>query len=57
MTTFQATVRHRPASRSPTRSVSLVLYMAAMPSMNMPAMRSEAALGTPARASIAAAAT
>jgi membrane fusion protein, copper/silver efflux system len=44
-TTFQATLR-TPAGQPVTdTSVSLVLYMPPMPSMNMPAMRSEAALG------------
>jgi membrane fusion protein, copper/silver efflux system len=43
-TTFQATVRTPPGAPVTDASVSLVLYMPPMPSMNMPAMRAEAAL-------------
>jgi membrane fusion protein, copper/silver efflux system len=45
MTTFQATVRTPAGVPVTGASVSLVLYMPPMPAMNMPAMRSEAALG------------
>ena len=45
MTAFEATVKTPDGAPVTDASVSLVLYMPAMPSMNMPAMRSEAALG------------
>ena len=45
MTRFQATVTTREGEPVTDATVTLVLYMPPMPSMNMPAMRSEAALG------------
>jgi Cu(I)/Ag(I) efflux system membrane fusion protein len=44
-TQFEAIVRTPDGKPVTDASVTLVLYMPAMPSMNMPAMRSEAALG------------
>ena len=45
MTRFQATVTTREGQPITDGIVTLALYMPPMPSMNMPAMRSEAALG------------
>jgi hypothetical protein len=45
MTGFQATVTTREGQPITGGRVMLALYMPPMPSMNMPAMRSEAALG------------
>jgi multidrug efflux pump subunit AcrA (membrane-fusion protein) len=45
VTQFEALVKTPAGAPVTDASVSLVLYMPAMPSMNMPAMRSEAALG------------
>jgi membrane fusion protein, copper/silver efflux system len=45
LTLFEAVVKTPDGTPVTDAAVSLVLYMPAMPSMNMPAMRSEAALG------------
>ena len=45
MTRFEATVTTRDGQPVTDATVTLALYMPPMPSMNMPAMRSEAALG------------
>jgi hypothetical protein len=45
MAQFQATVRGKDGQPVTDATVTLVLYMPPMPSMNMPAMRSETALG------------
>ena len=57
MTRFQATVTTRAGQPIADATVTLVLYMPPMPSMNMPAMRSEAALGHAGAACTAAAST
>jgi Cu(I)/Ag(I) efflux system membrane fusion protein len=45
MTEFRATVKTREGQPITDAAVTLVLYMPPMPSMNMPAMRSEVSLG------------